>query len=68
MPTEQAFLFAGLLFVAAALGYVFAWFGEKDRDDADKPPVNRDYLKGVHFLLDEDADSAGSFRAHGRNR
>ena len=58
MPTEQAFLFAGLLFMAAALGYVFAWFGEKDRDDADKPPVNRDYLKGVHFLLDEDADSA----------
>ncbi len=58
MPTESAFLFAGLLFVAAGLGYVFAWFGERDRDAQDAPAVNRDYLRGLNFLLDEDADSA----------
>ena len=58
MPTESAFLFAGLLFLAAALGYLFAWFGERDRDDAAPAPVSRDYLKGLHYLVDEDADRA----------
>ncbi|RMF98172.1 MAG: hypothetical protein D6727_03635 [Gammaproteobacteria bacterium] len=59
MPTESAFLFAGLLFLAAALGYLFAWFGERDRDDEPRAaPVSRDYLKGLHYLVDEDADRA----------
>lgn len=58
MPTESAFFFAGLLFIAAALGYVFAKFGDTDAEDDRAPPVNSDYLKGLNFLLDEDADSA----------
>ena len=58
MPTESAFLFAGLLFLAAALGYLFARFGETDQEPPQALPVNRDYIKGLNFLLDEDADGA----------
>ncbi len=58
MPTESAFLFAGLLFIAAALGYLFARFGETDQEPPQDLPINRDYLKGLNFLLDEDADGA----------
>ncbi len=58
MPTESAFLFAGLLFVAAALGYAFAKFG--DAGEEELPPPNRgpDYLRGINYLLDEDSDRA----------
>lgn len=53
MPTESAFIFAGLLFVAAALGYVFARLGQVE-DDAPGP----DYLRGLKFLLSEQPDRA----------
>jgi lipopolysaccharide biosynthesis regulator YciM len=53
MPTESAFFLAGLLFVAAGLGYVFARFrdDEYERDQAQ-------YLRGVRFLLQEQPDRA----------
>lgn len=57
MPTESTFLFAGLLFLAAALGYVFARFG----DDDDAPGEGADragILKGFRYLLDEEPDRA----------
>ncbi|WKZ11190.1 MAG: hypothetical protein QY320_08685 [Gammaproteobacteria bacterium] len=56
MPTESAFLFAGLLFVAAALGYVFARLGQLD--EADRGPIGLDYVRGLKFLLKEQPDRA----------
>jgi len=60
MPTESTFLLAGLLFLAAALGYFFARFG--DEEDADAPAngsrLNADYIKGLNFLLNEQPDQA----------
>jgi lipopolysaccharide biosynthesis regulator YciM len=56
MPTEAAFFFAGLLFVAAALGYVFARLGQLDDDD--RRPLGLDYVRGLKFLLKEQPDRA----------
>jgi lipopolysaccharide biosynthesis regulator YciM len=63
MPTESTFLLAGLLFLAAALGYFFARFGDDDEDDEDQPRgqptrLNADYIKGLNFLLNEQPDQA----------
>lgn len=56
MPTEAAFFFAGLLFLAAALGYVFARLGQLDDDD--RGPAGLDYVRGLKFLLKEQPDRA----------
>jgi len=56
MPTESAFFFAGLLFVAAALGYVFARLGQLDDDD--RGSAGLDYVRGLKFLLKEQPDRA----------
>jgi lipopolysaccharide biosynthesis regulator YciM len=56
MPTESAFFFAGLLFLAAALGYVFARLGQLD--DEDRGPSGLDYVRGLKFLLKEQPDRA----------
>lgn len=56
MPTEAAFFFAGLLFIAAALGYVFARLGQLD--DEDLGPSGLDYVRGLRFLLREQPDRA----------
>jgi lipopolysaccharide biosynthesis regulator YciM len=56
MPTESAFFFAGLLFVAAALGYVFARLGQLD--EPDRGPMGLDYVRGLKFLLKEQPDRA----------
>lgn len=56
MPTESAFFFAGLLFVAAALGYVFARLGQLD--DEERQPRGLDYVRGLKFLLKEQPDRA----------
>jgi len=58
MPTESAFLFAGLLFLAAALGYVFARFGQPSEDKQPARGLSNDYLKGLNFLLSEQPDRA----------
>lgn len=55
MPTESAFFLAGLLFLAAALGYVFARLGE---DDDPSGPAVGEYLRGLKFLLREQPDRA----------
>ncbi len=60
MPTESTFLLAGLFFIAAALGYFFARFG--DEEDAEEfggsDRLNADYIRGLNFLLDEKPDQA----------
>ena len=59
MPTESAFLLAGLLFIAAALGYVFAKFGEsEDDEDGGSEQLSSDYLKGLNYVLNEQPDRA----------
>ncbi len=61
MPTESTFLLAGLLFLAAALGYFFARFGEEDDEEqASGSPeqLSADYIKGLNFLLNEQPDQA----------
>lgn len=58
MPTESTFLLAGLLFVAAALGYVFARFGDSDEDDDAPEQLSADYLKGLNYVLNEEPDRA----------
>jgi len=58
MPTESAFFLAGLLFVAAALGYFFARFGEPEDDQASSDRLNADYLKGINYVLNEEPDRA----------
>lgn len=56
MPTEAAFFFAGLLFVAAALGYVFARLGQLDDEELGRSGL--DYVRGLRFLLREQPDRA----------
>ena len=60
MPTEATFLLAGLLFLAAALGYFFARFGDEEDEDAavSSGRLNEDYIKGLNFLLNEQPDRA----------
>jgi lipopolysaccharide biosynthesis regulator YciM len=55
MPTESAFVFAGLLFLAAALGYVFARYGEPPEEDRDTAR-QADYFRGFRYLLSEEPD------------
>ena len=58
MPTESAFLLAGRLFIAAALGYVFAKFGESDDEGGAAEQLSADYLKGLNYVLNEQPDRA----------
>ena len=55
MPTETTLLFAGLLFIAAALGYLFARYGESEEE---QDTLNPDYIRGLNFVLDEQPDRA----------
>ena len=57
MPTESAFLLAGLFLLLMAAGWVTGRFGERDDEEA-PPPLNIDYLKGLNFLLNEQTDQA----------
>ena len=58
MPTESTFLLAGLLFLAAALGYLFARFGDEEQENPAPEQLNADYIKGLNFLLNEKPDQA----------
>jgi lipopolysaccharide biosynthesis regulator YciM len=57
MPTESAFLLAGLFLLLAAAGWLMGRFEERDEEDA-PAPINIDYLKGLNFLLNEQTDQA----------
>lgn len=58
MPTESTFLFAGLLFLAAALGYVFARFGDTDEEEEAEQSARTNFLRGFRYLLNEESDRA----------
>ena len=57
MPTESAFILAGLFLLLGMAGWAMGRFGERDTDEA-PPPLNIDYLKGLNFLLNEQTDQA----------
>ncbi len=58
MPTESTFLFAGLLFLAAGLGYVFARFGDADEEEEAEQSARASFLSGFRYLLNEESDRA----------
>jgi lipopolysaccharide biosynthesis regulator YciM len=58
MPTESTFFFAGLLFIAAGLGYVFARFGDLDDEEEARDAARTNFLKGFRYLLNEEPDRA----------
>lgn len=58
MPTESAFLLAGLFLLLGAAGWALGRFGERDEQAGAPPPLNIDYLKGLNFLLNEQTDQA----------
>ena len=58
MPTESTFLFAGLLFLAAGLGYVFARFGDADEEEEAEQSARASLLSGFRYLLNEESDRA----------
>lgn len=57
MPTESAFLLAGLFVLLGVAGWAMGRFGEREVQEA-APPLNIDYLKGLNFLLNEQTDQA----------
>ena len=57
MPTESAFMLAGLFLLLGAAGWAMGRFGEREFEEA-PPPLNIDYLKGLNFLLNEQTDQA----------
>lgn len=57
MPTESTFFLAGLLFLAAGLGYFFARFGDLDAEDENNSETSR-FIKGFRYLLNEEPDRA----------
>ena len=57
MPTESAFMLAGLFLLLGAAGWAMGRFGERDTEEP-PPPLNIDYLKGLNFLLNEQTDQA----------
>jgi len=57
MPSENAFLLAGLFLLLAAAGWLMGRFGEREEREP-APPLNVDYLKGLNFLLNEQTDQA----------
>jgi lipopolysaccharide biosynthesis regulator YciM len=58
MPTESTFFVAGLLFLAAALGYVFARLGEGDEEGETREAARANFLRGFRYLLNEEPDRA----------
>ncbi len=58
MPTESTFLLAGLLVVAAAIGWVFARLPEIRRDEPREPSIGADYLRGLNLVLNRQTDEA----------
>ncbi|MEZ5566158.1 MAG: hypothetical protein R3F24_11865 [Gammaproteobacteria bacterium] len=47
MPTESTFLFAGLLFLAAAMGYVFARFIDEDEEEIAERSTRANLLRST---------------------
>ncbi len=58
MPTESTFLLAGLLVVAAAIGWLFARLPDFRRDEPPESSIGADYLRGLNLVLNRQTDEA----------
>ena len=55
MPSENTIYLAAIIFVSALLGYLYFKFIDKDDEDL---KISPEYLTGLKFLLNEQADKA----------
>ena len=58
MPTESTFILAGLLFLAAATGWAFRHFGDRDKEVQPPSRISADYIKGLNLVLSRRTDEA----------
>lgn len=56
MPTEATFLLAALLIIAAASGFAFKVYSDRDRDLP--PRISADYIRGLNLVLNRRTDEA----------
>ncbi len=56
MPTEATFFLAALLIIAAASGFAFKVYSDRDRDLP--PRISADYLRGLNLVLSRKTDEA----------
>jgi lipopolysaccharide biosynthesis regulator YciM len=56
MPTEATFILAALLILAAALGFGFKIYSDRDRDLP--PRISADYIRGLNLVLSRRTDEA----------
>ncbi|HVY66867.1 MAG TPA: tetratricopeptide repeat protein [Gammaproteobacteria bacterium] len=56
MPTEATFLLAALLIIAAASGFAFKIYSDRDRDLP--PRISADYIRGLNLVLNRRTDEA----------
>lgn len=56
MPTEATFLLAALLIIAAASGFAFKIYSDRDRDLS--PRISADYIRGLNLVLSRKTDEA----------
>jgi lipopolysaccharide assembly protein B len=56
MPTEATFFLAALLIIAAASGFAFKVYSDRDRDMP--PRISADYIRGLNLVLSRKTDEA----------
>ena len=56
MPTEATFLLAALFIIAAASGFVFKVYSDRDKDMP--PRISADYIRGLNLVLNRRTDEA----------
>jgi lipopolysaccharide biosynthesis regulator YciM len=56
MPTDATFFLAALLIIAAASGFAFKVYSDRDRDLP--PRISADYIRGLNLVLNRRTDEA----------
>ena len=56
MPTDATFLLAAMFIVAAAIGFAFKVYSDRDRDLP--PRISADYIRGLNLVLSRKTDEA----------
>src|SRR5690606_4772827 len=57
MPTEATFVLAGLLILAAGIGWAYERLG-RERDNQPPAPISADYIRGLNLVLNRKTDEA----------
>jgi lipopolysaccharide biosynthesis regulator YciM len=58
MPTESTFLLAALFMIAAASGWAYARYSDRQREREAPPPLSDGYIRGLDLLLNQQTDQA----------